>query len=204
MTVVVCLAVGHGCNGQPDTTHAIKIDTWKEIPLRAQDDHRSDEEILKSLPEDVQGDAKQVGKLFEAFDNPSIAIFSIDGEGPGPDGEDPRKSDAAGNYVHDGHHLRGYPILRRAEVESAIGKQNIIKVLKSPLLFEKEGSIPLCFDPGMAIRLTQGDRQLDVVICLKCDGIEYFNAFESRYYLVLSGEGYSQLQMIYRNAGMMK
>ena len=80
------------------------------------------------------------------------------------------ESDPKVKETAKGETLHGWPILKQAEVKPADRAAVLAALTKS---IEAKASGAKCFDPGHGVRVIAGKKQVDLVICFKCDWVHF-------------------------------
>jgi hypothetical protein len=101
----------------------------------------------------VPADAKEMLTKADSF-----VLYSLD--------PDPRR-----NPAENGFH--GWKVLGKTSVKDAGGRRDLLASLEKAAA-DSDGSMPDCFNPRHGIRVTRGDKTLDLVICFQCLQVEVY------------------------------
>lgn len=138
------------------------------------------EDAGKNLgPEDY---AKKYAEWFKAFDKAEVTIYHIDSSD-----EKPKEGDKRERF-------HGFPILGHKECP-AESVAKVIATLSDAKSYKNEYA--KCFEPGLAFRFKKGDKVLDLVICLMCNYVKYYDGEKSEMW-PLSKEGNAKLLQVFK------
>jgi hypothetical protein len=69
-------------------------------------------------------------------------------------------------FANDPNSIRGFAIVQREVIADSRLQQDVVDVLGSRLIYGSEDI--LCFEPGIAVRMGEGQGEVDALICLTC------------------------------------
>ena len=81
-------------------------------------------------------------------------------------------------FGNDPNSIHGYAIVQRQPILDAQLRQDVVDMLNSRLMYGRQGFA--CFEPGIAIRLGEGEDRVDILICLECQHVYFFVAKRAR------------------------
>ena len=97
--------------------------------------------------------------------------YRIDGYArSGPSARD----DAPGTKTDKARELRGYPIISGPMVLDEASRATLSKVLTDPNTYLWDSAKACEFVPGIALRLSDANVQVDVLVCFSCDELEIY------------------------------
>ena len=141
--------------------------------------------ITNSLPaeEKPQEIPADLLKIFEHAE--SVEFFSMNAQ--------PVKADEMPEF-------HGWQVLGKTHIEK---KERQVIVQELTLALEKNGLVSRCFFPRHGLRFTQGDRQVDLVICFQCNWVKiYANDQEEEQNLFIAAGPRGRFNEILRRANV--